>query len=85
MAKKGGKSKGAISAGIHSTVSKTITNALRRNYMISGERHMNQLMAWRKGKNVVLTIDNHNKNETNKRFVCVNARDHWGDPRTKKA
>lgn len=85
MAKKGGKSKGAVSAGIHSNVRRGITNTLRREYMASGERHLNQLRAWRAGKNVVLTIENHNKNETKKRFVRVNARDQWGDPRAKKA
>jgi len=38
-------------------------------------RMMNQLNAFLKGKNVVLTIENPNKNETNKRFIRVNARD----------
>ena len=38
-------------------------------------RMMNQLKAFQKGKNVVLTIENPNKNETNKRFIRVNARD----------
>lgn len=85
MAKKGGKSKGAVSAGIHSNVDRKITTAARREYLASGERHMNQLAAWRLGKNVVLTIANPNKNETGKRFIRVNARDAWGDPRAKKA
>ena len=85
MAKKGGKSKGAVSAGIHSNVSKKVTNALRRGYMASGERVMNQLMAWKRGKNVVVTIENPNKNETSKRFIRVRAIDIWGDPRAKKS
>lgn len=85
MAKKGGKSKGEVSAGIHSNVSKKVTNALRRGYMASGERVMNQLMAWKKGKNVVVTIENPNKNETSKRFIRVRAIDIWGDPRAKKS
>lgn len=84
MAKKGGKSKGAVSAGIHSNVSSKITNAMRRDYMASGERIINQLMAWKKGKNVVLTIANPNKNEVSKRFIRVKAIDVWGDPRAKK-
>lgn len=84
MAKKGGKSKGAVSAGVHSNVSRKITNALRREYMASGERIMNQLRAWKRGKNVVVTIENPNKNETNKRFIRVRAIDIWGDPRAKK-
>lgn len=85
MAKKGGNSKGATSAGIHSNVNRKILNDVRREYLASGERHMNQLRAWRLGKNVVLTVDNPNKNETGKRFIRVNARDAWGDPRAKKA
>ncbi len=75
MAKKGGKSKGFISQGKHSNVSRTICNAMRREYMTSGERVVNQLAAWKRGRNVVLTIENPNKNETNKRFIRVNARD----------
>jgi hypothetical protein len=45
------------------------------------KRLINQHNAWRMGKNVVLTIANPNPNETNKRFIKVNARDHWGDPK----
>lgn len=83
MAKKGGKSSGAISKGIHSNVSKSVTNAIRRDYMQSGERIMNQLAAWKKNKNVVLTIENPNKNETNKPFIRVKAHDVWGSPKSK--
>ena len=46
-----------------------------------GTRLMNQKKAWLQGKNVVLTIENPNKNETNKRFIRVNARNIWGDPK----
>lgn len=83
MAKKGGKSKGFISQGIHSNVARRTTNAMRREYMASGERIMNQLMAWKKGKNVVLTIENPNKNETGKRYIKVKATDVWGSPKYK--
>lgn len=75
MAKKGGKSKGFISQGLHSNVSRAVCNAMRRDYMASGERIVNQMLAWKRGRNVVLTIENPNKNETNKRFIRVNARD----------
>ena len=37
----------------------------------------NQYVAFTRGKNVVLTMENPNKNETNKRFIRVNARDVW--------
>jgi hypothetical protein len=78
--KKGGKSSGAISLGVNSNVDRRITNAMRREYMISGERVHNQRAAWAKGKNVVLTLENPNKNQTNKRFIRINARDVWGSP-----
>ena len=81
MGKKGGKSSGFVSQGIHSNVRKDIRNAMRRDYLASGERMMNQIAAWRKGRNVVFTIPNPNPNETNKRFIRVNARDLKGKAR----
>ncbi len=81
MAKKGGKSKGFISQGLHSNVSRTIVNSCRRDYMASSERIMNQLQAWKQNKNVVLTIPNPNPNETHKRFIRVKAYDVWGSPK----
>jgi hypothetical protein len=81
MAKKGGKSKGFISQGLHSSVSARITNQLRSEYLASSDRVMNQLRAWKQNKNVVLTIENPNKNETNKRFIKVKAFDYWGSPK----
>jgi hypothetical protein len=81
MGKKGGKSKGFISQGIHSNVSSSIRKAMRQDYLASGERIVNQRAAWAKGKNVVLTIENPNKNQTNKRYIRVSARDLWGSPK----
>lgn len=75
--KKGGKSKGSVSAGIHSNVSKATRQAIRRDYLASGERIINQLAAFRKGKNVMITIENPNKNETNKRFIRVPGSQVW--------
>ena len=57
------------SQGIHSTVSKSIRKAMRRDYMSSGDRFMNQMKALAQGKDVVFTIENPNKEETNKRFI----------------
>ena len=71
MAKKGGKSKGFISQGIHSTVDRKITNAIRSEYLQSGQRVLNQMAALRKGKDVVMTIANPNKEQTNKKFIKV--------------
>ena len=71
MAKKGGKSKGFISQGIHSNVSRKVTNEMRSEYLQSGERLTNQMAALHKGKDVVMTIANPNKEQTNKRFIKV--------------
>ena len=75
--KKGGKSKGNVSAGIHSNVSKSTRRAIRADYLASGERIINQLKAHRAGKNVMVTIPNPDPNQTNKRFIRVNAKTIW--------
>ena len=36
-----------------------------------------KINAWKKGKNVILTVPNPNKNETNKRFIRVDAKTIW--------
>lgn len=41
------------------------------------KRALNQLNAWKQGKNVVLTIETADPKHRNRR---VNARDVWGDP-----
>ena len=82
--KKGGKSSGAVSQGIHSNVRQGILNANRKEYRASGLRLLNQRRAWAKGKNVVLLLENPNKNETDKPFVRVNARDVWGSPKNRQ-
>ena len=48
------------------------------------ERQIRQRASWKRGRNVVLTIENPNKNETNKRFIKVNAKDVWGEHRHQK-
>jgi hypothetical protein len=84
MGKKGGKSSGFISQGIHSNVNRGILREIRKDYIASGQRIYNQRLAWAAGKNVVLTIENPNKHETNKRFIRVNAKDVWGSPKYRK-
>jgi len=81
MGKKGGKSSGFVSQGTHSNVNRGVLKTMRQDYLTSGERIVNQRAAWAKGKNVVLTIENPNKNETKKRFIRVKARDLWGSPK----
>jgi hypothetical protein len=71
MAKKGGKSKGFISKGIHSNVNRKVLNAMRSEYLESGDRVANQLAALKAGKDVVMTIPNPNKEQTNKKFIRV--------------
>lgn len=77
MAKKGGNSKGNVSAGIHSNVSKSVRRAIRADYIASGDRVINQRAAYDAGKNVMVTIPNPNPNETSKRFIRVNAKTIW--------
>jgi len=60
---------GETSKGIHTGTSKTLRKAMRRDYMASGNRMINQMAALSQGRDVVLTIENPNKQETNKRFI----------------
>lgn len=75
--KKGGKSKGNVSAGVHSNVSRATRREMRKAYLDSGQRIINQIDAYKKGKNVVVTIPNPNKNETNRPYIRVNGKDYW--------
>ena len=81
MAKKGGKSKGFISKGERPNVSRKVQNACRRDYLASDLRLRNQTIAWRAGKNVMLTIPNPDKKNTKERMIRVPAIDVWGFPR----
>lgn len=63
------------SKGERRCVARDIVKATRRDYMQSSERITNQLSAFLRGKNVMLTIPNPNKNETNKRMIRVPATD----------
>jgi len=66
------------SKGERNNVRRDVTKALRRDYMSGrSDRMNNQIAAFRKGKNVMLTIPNPNTNETNKRFIRVNAKNVW--------
>jgi len=65
------------SKGERRCVARATIKALRRDYMQSSDRVNNQLAAFLKGKNVMLTIPNPNKNETNKRMIRVPATEVW--------
>ena len=77
--KKGGKSKGFISKGENSNVSKH-TRKLMRRQTTELQTALNKQEAFRRGKNVMLTIPNPNKGESNKPFIRVNAKEVWGNP-----
>lgn len=78
---KGKKSSGKhyTSKGEHSNTSRWLKKACRRDYIENRplERTCNQMNAFLKGKRVILTIENPNKNETNKRFIRVPASEVW--------
>lgn len=80
----GKKSSGTsyTSKGERPNLSRKTKNAMRRDYLENCqlERLNNQMSAWKKMKNVMLTVPNPNKNETNKRFIRVSAREFWGNP-----
>ena len=83
---RGKKSSGKhyTSKGERRNVNKKITNANRRDYLSNHlARTLNQIDAWQKGKNVMLTVANPNQNETNKRFIRIPATHVWGKPGNK--
>lgn len=71
MAKGKGSGKSYTSKGERSNVSKGILREMRAAYLQSGMRLLNQQKALAKGKDIVMTIENPNKNQTNKPFICV--------------
>lgn len=77
---KGGKSKGFISQGQHSNVSRGLRSEMRSE-RTSSERLLNKTKAYWAGKNPWITIDNPNKEQTNKRFIRVKANTLWGTPK----
>lgn len=64
MAKKGGSGKTYVSKGERRSSMSTKVND-------PAQKLLNKVTALAKGKDVVYTIENPNKNETNKRFVKV--------------
>jgi hypothetical protein len=66
-----------VSKGQRDSVARSTVKAMRRDYMQSSDRVNNQLAAFLRGKNVMLTIPNPNKNETNKRMIRVPAAEVW--------
>lgn len=77
--KKGGKSKGYISAGVHSNVA-TKTKRAVKNSRSYADRLLSQHAAHTAGKHVMLTIENPDKTQTNKQFIRVPAKQVWRNP-----
>lgn len=80
MAKKRQRAK-QVSKGITHQQPNKYHKIARREHMSSGNRQDAQLRAFLNLKNVVLTIPNPNTNETNKKFIKINAREVWGSPK----
>lgn len=74
MAKSKASGKHAVSKGERRSSMPTATDD-------RADRLMNQKKAWIAGKQVMLTLENPNKAETNKRFIRVDGFVHWGNPK----
>ena len=74
------KKSGYVSKGERTNVNKKLRNSIRRNHSTTKklERLINKRNQFAKGKNVVLTILNPIKSETDKPFIRVNAKEIWG-------
>ena len=81
MAGKKSSGKHYVSKGERPNVTRSVLNALRREYLTSDARLNNQVKAWRSGKNVILTVKNPDKKNTKERMIRVPAIDYWGFPR----
>jgi hypothetical protein len=61
-----------------------ISNAVR-NDRSEAENMINKYKAYEAGKKVFLTVPNPNPNETNKKFIKIDARSVWGDPKKRNS
>ena len=66
-----------VSKGITHQSRSVYSKMARREWVGSSQQQHAKYLAWVAGKNVVLTIPNPNKNETNKKFIRVNANEVW--------
>ena len=71
MAKRKSASKGYQSKGQRPNVRKDIRKAMRRDYVGSVEQMNNKVSAFKKGKRVMITVPNPNKNNTKERFIRI--------------
>lgn len=77
MANKSSNKVKYVSKGIHSNVRQTTLNGMKA-LLPSWTKFMNKFEAYLDGKDPWMTIDNPNKNETNKRTIRVRASSIYG-------
>lgn len=73
MGKKKHRSKYTSSGGCP-TISRRISNSVRQD-VTDATTLLRQLKVWARGKRTMVTIENPNKNETNKKFIRVEGND----------
>ena len=73
MGKKKHRSKYTSSGGCP-TISRSISNSVRQD-VTDATTLLRQLKVWARGKRTMVTIENPNKNETNKKFIRVEGND----------
>jgi len=66
-----------VSKGITHQRKSIYSKMARKEWVGSSKQDHAKLSAWLAGKNVMLTIPNPNTNETNKKFIRVNANEVW--------
>jgi len=65
---------GYTSSGSQPTISRKTSNSVRRD-VTAGTTLLRQLKMWSKGKRTMITVENPNKNETNKKFIRIEGND----------
>ncbi len=67
--------KARTSKGKHGVVSQQISKQMRRDYLASPTRSINQILAHMKGRRTRFVIENPDKSQTNKRYIAVTGDD----------
>lgn len=71
------------SKGERMSVSRQILNGMKRDRN-PADKVINIQTAWLDGKNPWVTIENPNKEQTNKRFIRVKSNELWGHPKERQ-
>lgn len=75
---------GSKSSGKHSTSKGERASSMRTRVNDPAEKALNVQRAYWQGKNPWVTIDNPNKNETNKAKIRVRSNELWGNPKERE-